>query len=84
LSFRLQYARTNAQSRKLKGLPSTDESSPEPSTWLTIHEFEEKPGDMIVDGIKAKLNELEGKIGSVKGEVFVWRLERVHGEGKMF
>ena len=39
--YRLQYARTNAQSRALKGLPTTDAPAPEPPTWLAMHEFDE-------------------------------------------
>ena len=39
--YHLQYARTNAQSRALKGLPTTDAPAPEPPTWLAMHEFEE-------------------------------------------
>lgn len=39
--YHLQYARTNAQSRALKGLPTTDAPAPEPPTWLAMHELEE-------------------------------------------
>ena len=38
--YKLVYARSNAQSRALKGLPTTDEKAPEPPTWLAIHEFD--------------------------------------------
>ena len=35
------FARTNAQSRVLKGLaPPSDEPPPTQPTWLTMHEFE--------------------------------------------
>ncbi|KAK3707111.1 hypothetical protein LTR37_012280 [Vermiconidia calcicola] len=37
--YHLQYARTNAQSRALKGLPTTDAPAPEPPTFLALHEF---------------------------------------------
>jgi hypothetical protein len=84
LNFNLQYARTNAQSRKLKGLPTNDEPSPEPSTWLAIHEFEEKVSEDVTKKIKGHISDLEMNIGAVNGEVFVWRLDKVHGEGKMF
>jgi len=38
--YKLLYARTNAQSRALKGLPTTDEAPPEPPTLQAIHEFD--------------------------------------------
>lgn len=45
--FKLAFARTNAQSRALKGLPTTDEPPPTPPAWLTIHEFEVEAPDML-------------------------------------
>ena len=84
LTFDLQYARTNAQSRALKGLPTSDEPSPEPSSWVAMHEFEEKPGEEVVRRVREEVEKLEGKIAEVQGEVGIWRLERVHGEGRFF
>ncbi|VUC26910.1 unnamed protein product [Clonostachys rosea] len=51
--FKLAYARTNAQSRVLKGLAaSTDELPPDPPTWLALHEFECDPDELDVPGIR--------------------------------
>jgi hypothetical protein len=84
VTFKLQYARTNAQSRALKGLPTTDEPCPEPSSWLTIHEFEERPGDDAVKRVKDDALKIERELGKVEVEVYVWGLERVHGTGEFF
>ncbi|KAH7083819.1 hypothetical protein FB567DRAFT_92489 [Paraphoma chrysanthemicola] len=85
LTFQLQYARTNAQSRALKGLPTTDEPSPEPSMWLALHEFEEKPGSSDVNTLRKDLQDLEGEVGTtLESEVYVWGLKRVHGKGELF
>jgi hypothetical protein len=80
LLFGLQYARTNAQSRKLKGLPTADEPSPEPSTHLAMYEFSERPDRKIVDFVRQGV----GELGDVKGEVYVWTLQRSHGDGNFF
>jgi hypothetical protein len=64
----------------LKGLPTTDEACLEPSTWLAMHEFDLQPGNDVILKLRNTLN----SEGEMVGEVFVWRLERVHGEGKMF
>lgn len=79
-SFDLRYARTNAESRKLKGLPASDEPSPEPSTWLAMHEFDERPAEDVVQRIQGDVQQL----GDVQGEVYVWQLQKTHGEGKFF
>ncbi|KAI1845264.1 hypothetical protein JX266_008574 [Neoarthrinium moseri] len=46
--FKNVYARTNAQSRALKGLSTTDKlaAAPLPPVWLTIHEFEVESPDL--------------------------------------
>ncbi|KAH7067422.1 hypothetical protein BKA63DRAFT_582293 [Paraphoma chrysanthemicola] len=85
LTFRLQYARTNAQSRALKGLPTTDEPCPEPSSWLALHEFEEEPGRRDVDSLRKGIEILEAEVGAaLESEVYVWGLKRVHGKGELF
>ncbi|KAF9877117.1 putative alpha/beta hydrolase [Colletotrichum karsti] len=38
--YKLVYARSNAQSRALKGLSTTNETSERPPLWLVVHEFE--------------------------------------------
>ncbi|ETS88023.1 hypothetical protein PFICI_01851 [Pestalotiopsis fici W106-1] len=46
--FKLAFARTNAQSRALKGLTSAaEEAPPQPPVWLTLHEFEVDSPDML-------------------------------------
>ncbi|KAM0328744.1 hypothetical protein ACHAQA_005157 [Verticillium albo-atrum] len=37
--FKLAYARSNAQSRALKGLATAEEEAPRPPTWLALHEY---------------------------------------------
>jgi hypothetical protein len=83
LTFELQHAITNAQTRKMKGLPEA-EKCPEPSTWLAMYEFETKPSEDVVRKVKEEVGKLEGKIGDVDGEVIAWELQRVHGERRMF
>ncbi|KAL4892186.1 hypothetical protein BDV59DRAFT_202710 [Aspergillus ambiguus] len=47
IRLKLVYARTNAQSRVLKGLaPATDEPAPQPATSLSLHEFECEPEEI--------------------------------------
>jgi hypothetical protein len=82
--YKLLYARTNAQSRALKGLPTTDEAPPEPPTLQAIHEF-----DRIV-----KLEELEEMKNTAEAKkifenakqsetgVFGWA--KSHGQKKFF
>ncbi|CAE7023775.1 hypothetical protein PTTW11_03650 [Pyrenophora teres f. teres] len=74
LRYKLLYARTNAQSRALKGLPTTDEPHPEPSTWLAIHEFSAFP-DRIREEIST---EAGAEWGRTESEVHVWKLDRMH------
>lgn len=86
IRFRLLYARTNAQSRKLKGLPYVDEPAPEPSNWLAMHEFSSTPEDDLI-GILRHDTENAVKTenwGETDIEVYAWRLDKVHGTGKLF
>ncbi|KAF1847009.1 uncharacterized protein K460DRAFT_277480 [Cucurbitaria berberidis CBS 394.84] len=86
LRFRLLYARTNAQSRALKGLPTTDEPNPDPPTWLSIHEFSTIPDKSVAEALAKDPGDAEtgGKQRVTQNEVHVWKLERVHGEGIFF
>ncbi|KAG9191061.1 hypothetical protein G6011_09149 [Alternaria panax] len=86
LRFRLLYARTNAQSRALKGLSTTDEPHPEPSTWLAMHEFAGAPDEGVMralDGSAKKAAE-EGGWGATENEMLVWRVDHAHGERNFF
>lgn len=80
------YARSNAQSRALKGLPATsDEPPPDPPTWLAMHEFESDSVD--VQAIK-KLTDTEWTARIHKNvkvaEHPVYRVAKVHGKGEWF
>jgi hypothetical protein len=82
--YKLLYARTNAQSRALKGLPTTDEAPPEPPTLQAIHEF-----DRVVklDEVKeVKETEQAKKIlknaKQVETVIFTWA--KSHGSKKFF
>lgn len=80
LQFKLLYARTNAQSRALKGLPTTDEPNPEPPTWRVIHEFSGEPGEESVRSVAKGDVQQRAK----QNEIVVYKLAKVHGKGKFF
>jgi len=80
LSFDLRFARSNAESKRLKGLPAGHQPSIEPSTHLAMHEFEERPDEELVKTLRSSVSEL----GDVQPEVLVFELHRVHGERKFF
>lgn len=83
LRFRLLLARTNAQSRILKGLASaTDEPAPEPPTWLQIHTFSEEPPSDVRATIEADAHEVFQK--AKQKEAHAYTLERAHGRKKFF
>ncbi|KAJ6194690.1 hypothetical protein J3E72DRAFT_197355 [Bipolaris maydis] len=90
LYFKLLYARTNAQSRALKGLPTTDEPHFEPPTWLAIHEFSEFPEESLLENVKSDSKTILNELGNAEGwgntesEMHAWKVETVHGEGKLF
>ncbi|KAI4694393.1 hypothetical protein J4E81_006610 [Alternaria sp. BMP 2799] len=86
LRFKLLYARTNAQSRALKGLPTTDEPHPEPSTWMAMHEFAGIPDETFVKALNDGVSKAaeEDRWGETEIETLVWKLDRVHGDGKFF
>jgi hypothetical protein len=83
--YELLYARTNAQSRKLKGLPpTTDEPEPEPPTALAIHEF---AGDVNQSAKDLVRNSAESKkiISEAKQtEFIVFGLKKGFGKSKFF
>lgn len=86
IRFRLLYARSNAQSRALKGLPTNDEPHPEPSTWLAVHEFEETPEEKVAETVEKDVKDASaaGSWGATLSEVHIWKSDRVLGEGKFF
>ncbi|KAF2436965.1 hypothetical protein EJ08DRAFT_684595 [Tothia fuscella] len=82
--YKLLYARTNAQSRALKGLPTTEEPAPEPPTLQAIHEF-----DRVVKIEELKEMKETKKAREILGnaeqtEFCVFRLIKAHGEKKFF
>ena len=86
LRFQLQNCRTNGQSRALKGLPAGEEAEAEPSTWLAIHEFSDKPDEALVKDLKENTDGAAAEFGwgKLQHQVFVWKLVATHGEGKFF
>ncbi|KAJ4355582.1 uncharacterized protein N0V89_003602 [Didymosphaeria variabile] len=83
LRFRLLYARTNAQSRILKGLaPATDEPLPEPPTWLQFHEFSAEPQSDVRSTIRDDAHEVLKN--AKQSETHGYRLQRAHGKKKFF
>lgn len=82
LRFRLLYARTNAQSRALKGLQTTNEPNPEPPTWLAVHEFSSEPSTEIKRSVEQDQNDVLKR--AKQREIDIYRLAKVHGNGKFF
>jgi hypothetical protein len=82
IRFKLQYARTNAQSRKLKGLPTTDEPAPEPPTWQAVYEFSAEPAAAIKEKVKGDSHEVLQ--AAKQNELNVYKLAKIHGGGKFF
>ena len=77
-TFKLEFARTGAQSRALKGLPTTDEPEPEPPTWLSFHEFDTESVDAeSVSQIKTA----SVVDGAVLRDAPVYKIAVTHGEG---
>jgi hypothetical protein len=82
--YKLLYARTNAQSRALKGLPTTDEAPPEPPTLQAIHEFDRL---VNIEELKEMKETVEAKkiLDSAKQvEVVVYSWVKSHGDKKFF
>ncbi|KAH7139328.1 hypothetical protein B0J11DRAFT_555732 [Dendryphion nanum] len=79
---KLLYARTNAQSRALKGLPTTDEAAPEPPTWQAVHEFSIEPSSELKKTVEDDQSEVLQR--AKQNELNVYALARVQGEGKFF
>lgn len=80
--YHLQYARTNAQSRALKGLPTTDAPAPEPPTWQAMHEFEDDVG--MPSELEKTTHAQKVLQGSKQVERVVYRLARGLGSKWFF
>ncbi|KAF2099276.1 hypothetical protein NA57DRAFT_74778 [Rhizodiscina lignyota] len=82
--YKLLYARTNAQSRALKGLPTTNEPAPEPPTWQAIHEFDRVVQPEELQPLKGaeKTKELLSKTKETEFNIF--RLAKAFGEKRFF
>lgn len=87
--FRLAYARTNAQSRALKGLPPREGDRPPEATaiptWLALHEFEVQNPDLNT-AIALSKSPWTDKIlaGTEVGIFRVYNLMREFGERDWF
>ncbi|KAJ4290561.1 hypothetical protein N0V90_010778 [Kalmusia sp. IMI 367209] len=83
LRFRLLHARTNAQSRILKGLSAaTDEPAPEPPTWMQIHVFSAEPQTDARSAIKNDSHNLLKNAKQIESHGY--RLQKAHGQKKFF
>jgi hypothetical protein len=82
LRFRLLYARSNAQSRKLKGLPTIDEPCPELPNWMAVHLFSAEPEE---DATRALKGDVHGVLEKARqNQANAYKLAKAQGEGKMF
>jgi len=63
----------------LKGLPPSDEPTPDPPTWIAIHEFDQVFPHQDLEGVHK--TEVAGKIlsSAKQVEVSVYRLAKAFG-----
>ncbi|ERS98647.1 hypothetical protein HMPREF1624_05434 [Sporothrix schenckii ATCC 58251] len=85
--YELKYARSNDQSRRFKGLSSTDAPPPTRPTWLAIHEFSTDAGAREAD-LQAVQASASG-FDAVKAAAKVWQSDlyhfaKSHGKGELF
>ncbi|KAF2646384.1 hypothetical protein P280DRAFT_464617 [Massarina eburnea CBS 473.64] len=81
--FRLQYARTNAQSRVLKGLaPASNEPAPEPPTWMVVHSFYTEPTSDVREIITKDRHEVLKR--AKQNQTDAYRLAKAQGKGRFF
>lgn len=79
--FKLVYARSNAQSRVLKGLPVTsDEPQPSPPLWLALHEFDTENIDLEV---VARAYDTKKDRNPTTG-FSSYKMAKTHGNGEWF
>jgi len=84
MRFRLLYARTNAQSRALKGLPTTNEAAPEPPTFQAIHEFSQAVDTSAFDIIKNAEGSKKILSGAKQLELAIFKLAKGFGKKQFF
>jgi len=81
--FKLLYARSNAQSRALKGLPTTDTPPPEPPTWMTLYEFSDEVESEIIE--KLRTDKSKKVVANAKEtEARLYKLVVAHGQKNFF
>jgi hypothetical protein len=81
--FKLLYARSNAQSRALKGLPTTDTPPPDPPTRMVLHEFSEEPDSNIREKLRTdKSNKVVAD--AKETESILYKLVVAQGQKKFF
>ncbi|KAM5386419.1 hypothetical protein ACJZ2D_000382 [Fusarium nematophilum] len=82
--FKLVDARSNAQSRALKGLgPSTDEPAPQPVAWLSLHEFDCDVKDLNDAEIRKFAHNPRGD-DVVEHTINIYKLAKEFGEKNWF
>lgn len=82
LTFHHLYARGSAEQKKSfeeSGGSSSEALGPEVPYWLAMYEFSEKPSDAVVEKVKN-----ESKLADATSELFVWQVEKPHGNHKFF
>ncbi|KAL2760375.1 hypothetical protein ACRALDRAFT_1078881 [Sodiomyces alcalophilus JCM 7366] len=83
--YEIAYARSNAQSRVLKGLATTSEPPPKPPTYLALHEFSTE--DVSVEQLKEIGDSPWSRkiLSTCKAiETPVFKIVRTFGEGDFF
>ena len=82
--YKLLYARTNAQSRALKGLPTTNEPAPEPPTWQALHEFTQAVDPSVIDSLQPSEGSKKVLANAKQSEFSIFELRKAHGAKKFF
>ncbi|QDS69042.1 hypothetical protein FKW77_009748 [Venturia effusa] len=82
--YKLLYARTNAQSRALKGLATTDEALPKLPTWAAIHEFDREIDASSIEAVKSTEQAVKTLESAKQVEFATYRLAKAHGHKKFF
>lgn len=83
--YKLLYARSNAQSRALKGGEAAAEEPPQPPKWLALHEFSDECVDMqtlVTYGSSEWTTKVVGGCEVMRNPIM--KIAKVHGEGTLF